>query len=571
MARPVTARTLFLIPARGGSRRIPRKNVRSLAGIPLVGWAIRIARAVAGPDDMIVCSTDDPAIAEVARAWDARVLDRPASLATDDATSLADALDALDTLADGHAFDLLVLIQPTSPLTDPADLAAAVELGRRAGRSVTSVATGQPGAWRYGRDEDGTLRAGDDRSGLDHVLTGGFYVVAPEALRRVEAFVEPGVTIGQVVPRDRAIDIDVPDDLVAAAATLRARPVPPVVIDGYEVGERRTFVIAEAGVNHDGDPDRAMRLIDAAADAGADAVKFQTFQPDALAAAATPTATYQQQRGGGADQRLMLERLALPVEAWADLQRHARSRGIVFMSTPFDDASADLLDRLDVPAFKVGSGELTNVPFLARLARLGRPMIVSTGMATMTDVAVAVEAIRAVGPDGGLALLHCVSSYPAAAGDANLSAIRMLRDAFGVPTGWSDHSLGTELAIAAVALGASIVEKHLTLDRAAPGPDHAMSLERPEFGAMVTAIRSTEAAIGGHDKAPTEAEREVAAVARRSLHWARDLPIGAVIGEDHVVALRPGTGIPPARIGALIGRTTSRAVAAGAIVTEDDA
>ncbi|MGH2477437.1 MAG: N-acetylneuraminate synthase family protein, partial [Candidatus Limnocylindrales bacterium] len=350
----LSSRALFVIPARGGSRRILRKNVRSMAGIPLVGWAVRIARAVAGPDDIVACSTDDTEIAAVASEWGAAVLARPAALATDDASSLSVAVHALDTLGrSGPAFDLLVLVQPTSPLTEPADLAAALELARRTGRSVTSIAVGTPTAWRHRRNDDGTLRVRPAGPEPDHVLTGGFYVVAPDALRRVGAFIEPGVTIGHLVSRERAIDIDEPDDLLTAAAILRARPVAPIVVDGHEVGGSRVFVIAEAGVNHDGDLGLARRLIDAAADAGADAVKFQTFVPEELAAPTAPTAGYQQERDGGGDQRAMLERLALPADAWADLQGHARARGIVFLSTPFDDASADLLDRLDVPAFKV--------------------------------------------------------------------------------------------------------------------------------------------------------------------------------------------------------------------------
>jgi sialic acid synthase SpsE len=266
----------------------------------------------------------------------------------------------------------------------------------------------------------------------------------------------------------------------------------------------------------------------------------------------------------------MLARLALPAEAWGALQAHARSRGITFLSTPFDEASAALLHGLDVPAFKVGSGELTNLPFLVGLARRHRPMLVSTGMATMAEVAAAVDAIRGTGL-GRLALLHCVSAYPADPGDANLAAIGQLRDAFGLQVGWSDHTPGIELPIAAVALGATIVEKHLTLDRMRRGPDHAMSLEPAAFADMVRAIRATTAALGGHDKAPTAAEREIAAVARRSLHWTRDLPAGTRIEAEHLAARRPGTGVSPARLHDLVGRTTVHHVTAGALVADGDA
>jgi N-acetylneuraminate synthase/N,N'-diacetyllegionaminate synthase len=574
----MSGRTLFLVPARGGSRRFPGKNVRHLAGIPLVGWAARIARVAATDDDLVVCSTDDPAIAAAAEAWDAALLDRPPELATDEATSLSVALHALEVLARaGHDIDLLALVQPTSPLTDPADLAGAVRLARDTGRSVTSVTPSHPAAWHHRRDDDGLLYAlrstGGGAEPLDpatHLLTGGFYVASPDALRRAGRFVEAGATLGVEVPPDRAIDVDTADDLVVAAARLRARPVPPFRVGAWEVGLDGVFVIAEAGVNHDGDVDVAHRLIDAAADAGASAVKFQTFVPEALASAGAPTAAYQRERVGADDQRAMLARLALPTEAWVALQAHARDRGIVFLSTPFDEASADLLDGLDVPAFKVGSGELTNLPFLAGLARRGRPLIVSTGMATMVEVAAAVDAIRATG-ERQLALLHCVSSYPAAPADANLAAMATMREAFGVQTGWSDHTPGIELPVAATALGAAIVEKHLTLDRGRQGPDHAMSLEPTEFAAMVAAIRSTSLAVGHGDKVPTAAEHEIAQVARRSLHWTRDLAPGTTIEAGHLAAQRPGTGISPARGSEFIGRITNHAVTAGTMVQDGDA
>jgi N,N'-diacetyllegionaminate synthase len=346
-------------------------------------------------------------------------------------------------------------------------------------------------------------------------------------------------------------------------------------IAGFTIGTRLigrppTYVIAEAGVNHDGDVEIAHRLVDAAADAGADVVKFQTFDPDALAVAGAPKAAYQHATdAGSADQREMLRGLTLPDDAWAALQLHAQDRHIDFLSTPFDEASADLLDALDVPAFKVGSGELTNLPFLAALARRGRPLLVSTGMADLAEVAAAVDVIRASG-DAPVALFHCVSTYPAAPEDANLRAIETMRRAFGVPVGWSDHTLGNETAFAAVAIGATLIEKHLTMDRGRSGPDHRASLEPKAFAAMVDGIRAIEAALGSGVKAPTAAEADVAAVARRSLHWIRSLEAGTVVGDDDLAALRPGTGLPPARRWDVVGRRTARPVRAGELVRDAD-
>ena len=568
----MSSRTLFLIPARGGSKRIPGKNLQDLAGIPLVAWAGRIARAAAAPGDLIVCSTDDAEIAAVASTWGIPVLTRPAELATDSASSVDVALHALDAIGrNGEAIDLLALVQPTSPLTDPADLRAAMDLARETGRSVASVTTSHPAAWHHGLGRDHGLQAAGTQE-ADQLLTGAFYVTTPDALRRSGRFVEPAVTRGFTTPPERAVDIDEPTDLRIAAGVLGTRDLPPFRLADRQIGAtgQGVFVIAEAGVNHDGDVEVAHRLVEAAADAGADAVKFQTFVPDALASAAAPTAAYQRAGDQGEDQRAMLERLALPADAWPALQRRAHDRGIVFLSAPFDDASAGVLDAMDIAGFKTGSGELTNLPFLERLARRGRPMIVSTGMATMAEVAAAVDAIRATGL-GELTLLHCVSAYPAAPGDANLAAMRTMRHAFGLQTGWSDHTPGIELPIAATALGSAIIEKHLTLDRTRRGPDHAMSLEPSEFGAMVAAIRAAAAAIGDGDKVPTAAEREIAAVARRSLHWARDLATGETIAEGDLLAQRPGTGISPARMHELVGQQTRRAVVAGTMVKDGDA
>jgi N,N'-diacetyllegionaminate synthase len=572
----VSEPVLFLIPARGGSQRIPGKNLQPVAGIPLVARSIRTARRAAArmapAPHRVVCSTDDPAIAEVAEAWGAEVLARPAALATATATSADVAVHALDALAAARrpwTPSAVVLLQPTSPLVDPDDVLEAIEAFERDGlrRGVAAVSRTHPASFHVATQADGSLTRVESDARL--VLSGAVYVVAPERLRATRSFVGSGTTVIEL-PAERSVDVDEPADLALAEALAAAAPIRPTAIAGRAIGTGLTLVIAEAGVNHDGVVERAHALIDAAASAGADVVKFQTFDPDALAAAGAPTAEYQ--RGAvaaGVDQRSMLAALALPPDAWPGLRAHAQDRGLLFLSSPFDDASADLLDRLDVAAFKVGSGELTNVPFLRRLAARGRPLLVSTGMAEMVEVAAAVDAIEAAG-DPPLALFHCVSSYPARAEDANLRAIETMRQAFGVPVGWSDHTPGIELPLAAVAAGATLVEKHLTLDRTSPGPDHAASLEPDDFRRMVDGIRTVEAALGDGIKRPVEAERPIAAVARKSLHWSRSLAAGEAVGAADLAALRPGTGLSPALEAELLGRRTARSVEAGAAVREDD-
>jgi N-acetylneuraminate synthase/N,N'-diacetyllegionaminate synthase len=338
-----------------------------------------------------------------------------------------------------------------------------------------------------------------------------------------------------------------------------------VRLDDREVGhDKPVFVIAEAGVNHDGDVARAHALVDAAADAGTDAVKFQTFDTDALAAADAPLAEYQAQSGASGTQAAMLRALELPLGAWRELQTHAHERGLLFLSTPFDERSAEALDRIGVPAYKVGSGDLTNTPFLRLLARRGRPMLLSTGMATLAVVATAVEAAAGA----PLILLHCVSTYPAPEDEANLRAIATLRETFGVPVGWSDHTRGDAVSLAAVAAGACVIERHVTLDRTLPGPDHAMSLEPAALGHLVRRIRAVEAMLGDGVKRAQPSEADAARAARRSIVAARALEAGETLDAAALAIKRPGGGLPPARFDSLIGARLARPLARDEQLTE---
>lgn len=340
-------------------------------------------------------------------------------------------------------------------------------------------------------------------------------------------------------------------------------------IGGEVVGApARCFVIAEAGVNHNGDVALAERLIDAAADARADAVKFQTFTPARLVSSSADKAAYQQETTGGGTQRELLEQLALPATAWAHLKQHAARRGILFFSTPFDEASADLLLELGVPALKIGSGEITNHLLLTHVARAGVPLLLSTGMATMDEVRAGVEVARAHGAP--MALFHCVSSYPAEPKDCNLRAMDTMRQALACPVGFSDHTLGVAVSIAAVAMGAELLEKHLTLDRKLVGPDHRASLEPAAFRELVDAVRAVEAARGSGDKGPTAAEEDVRRVARRSLFWARAVKAGAKVVRADLEALRPAAGMSPARYLEVLGKRATRDVVGGALVQPGD-
>ncbi|BAE48884.1 N-acetylneuraminate synthase [Paramagnetospirillum magneticum] len=348
------------------------------------------------------------------------------------------------------------------------------------------------------------------------------------------------------------------------------------MIESFTIGSHRVgpgcpcFVIAEAGVNHNGDLALAHRLVDMAVQAGADAVKFQTFTAEKVVSAQAPKAAYQKvTTGGGQSQLDMVRGFQLPPEAFAELSEHCIQAGILFMSTPFDLDSVDVLDRLDVPAFKLPSGEITNPLLLRRVAATGRPVILSTGMGSLVEVAAAVDILERAGCHD-LMLLHCTSAYPAPVESANLRAMSTLAAAFHRPVGYSDHTEGFEAAIAAVALGACCIEKHFTLDRSLPGPDHLASVSPADLGALVAVIRRVEKGLGDGCKRPTVAEEDTRAVARRSLFAARALAAGAVMTEEDLIALRPGGGISPMQVDMVVGRRLTRAVAEGTLLEWSD-
>ncbi len=343
--------------------------------------------------------------------------------------------------------------------------------------------------------------------------------------------------------------------------------VDPINIAGRLIGSSQPcFVIAEAGVNHNGSLDMGRQLIDAAVEAGADAVKFQTFRAMDLVTRDAPMAEYQQRNTGKSEaQYEMLRKLELDEPAHQKLIGYCQERGILFLSTPFDQKSADLLLQLNVSAFKVSSGDLTNHPLLDHLAASGLPVILSTGMATMEEVQDAVNIMRdASNPP--VAILQCVSNYPADVRDVNLRAMNTMAAETGCLTGYSDHTLGDEVALAAVALGARILEKHLTLDTTLPGPDHAASMNPADFALMIRRLRNIEAAMGSGLKMPVMAEENTRFVARKSLFAAIDISPGEVVAAHHFICRRPGSGLSPNKLATLIGRRFIEPVKAGELI-----
>lgn len=329
------------------------------------------------------------------------------------------------------------------------------------------------------------------------------------------------------------------------------------------------FFIAEAGVNHNGSVDIAHRLVDAAAEAGADAIKFQTFTAERLVTSSAQKAEYQRQTTEKSESQFeMLKRLELDAEAHCALLKHCQEKGILFLSTPFDEISADFLDELGVPAFKTPSGEITNLRYLSHLARKGKPMIVSTGMSYLSEVEAAVRVIENAS-NRALILLHTVSNYPADPATINLKVMKTMTKAFGVPVGYSDHTTGMEVPWAAVALGACVIEKHFTLDQNLPGPDHSASMEPAELKRLVAGIRTVQVALGNGRKEPAAKEADTARAARKSLVSACFIPAGTIITEDLISVKRPGTGLPPAFLEYLVGRKTRGDIPDDTVLTLD--
>ena len=339
-------------------------------------------------------------------------------------------------------------------------------------------------------------------------------------------------------------------------------------MEGQACKVKNVYVIAEAGVNHNGSPEIARRLVEAAAEAGVDAVKFQTFKADTLVSRDAPKAEYQKATTDAAEtQYQMLKRLELGDAAHMELKRLCVSLGIDFVSTPFDITDIPFLESLDMPFFKVPSGAITDLPYLRAVNACRKPVVLSSGMATEEEVAAALAAFT----NCPVTLLHCTTEYPCPYEDVNLKAMLALRDRFGLPVGYSDHTRGIEVAIAAAALGAVVIEKHFTLDRGMEGPDHKASLEPQELKAMVAAIRNVSKAISGDGcKRPSKAELDIASVARKSIVVKCAIRKGEILSDENLTTRRPGSGISPMRWDEVVNRPARRDYGAGEMLADDE-
>lgn len=329
----------------------------------------------------------------------------------------------------------------------------------------------------------------------------------------------------------------------------------------------KTFIIAEAGVNHNGSMEIARRLIDEAKAAGSDAIKFQTFKARKLVSRKADKAPYQKETTSRDESQYdMLKRLELGEQEHFDLISLCKEKGIIFLSSPFDEESADLLEKIGVNMFKIPSGEITNLPFLQHIARKNKPLIMSTGMATLEEVEEALNSIYTTG-NKRVTLLHCVTEYPAPFAEINLRAMLTMKKAFNLPVGYSDHTPGIEIAIAAVSLGAEVIEKHFTLDKNMEGPDHKASIEPHELRQMIRSIRNVENSLGDGVKRPAPCELKNMEIARKSIVAAELIKRGQPLTKKNVVIKRPGYGVQPKDMEKILGRIAKSDIHPDEVVT----
>ncbi len=578
-------RTLAIILGRAGSKGVPGKNARPIGGRPCVAWTIDAALAAkrAGAVSHVVVSTDGPDIAEVARGMGVGVIERPPMLASDSARVDDAARHALERAEAIHGpFAAAVILYANVPVRPAGLIERAASLLRESGAdSVQSYAPvgkhhpwwtavveadgGRVRPWQGDVLNHGVFRRQDLPPA--HVPDGGVIAVTRAALMRELPGVPDGPHAffgkdrrGIVNAEGSVVDIDSEADLLAAEAALGGGPSHErraMRIGERVIGEGQPpYVIAEIGVNHDGDAGRALMLAEAAADAGADAVKFQLFRADLLMSKAAKLAAYQRE-AGERDPLEMLRRLEMSVDAMRPAADRARARGLHAIVTVFSEPLVREAEAYPWDAYKTASPDLVNTPLLAGLRRTGRPMILSTGAATVDEVR---ETVAWMQRAGGVpfAVLQCVSSYPCPESDAALGGVKALAALGRFPVGYSDHTPGVDTGALAVVAGASILEKHLTWSNTAAGPDHAASLEPVAFKEYVRLARRAHAMLGSAGKRLLEVEHEVRRVSRQSVVAARAIRVGERITQDMLCCKRPGTGLPAREMESVIGRTAAR-------------
>lgn len=574
---------LFFIPARAGSKGIKNKNLARIYGCPLVAFPIMTARKALKYFQKHNCylflSTDSPEIADVGKQWGASVPFLREKRLSKDKSDIFDAiLFSCEKLKKLKIFepDIIVLLQPTSPLREVEDIKKAFNLYIKHKTSIISTTKyDHPLSWifsvknGYLKINKKVLHIRQKEEDKYFRPNGAIYISSLENLKKFKSFYQKN-TLSYEMPFYSSIDIDKIEDLHIAEKMMEFRffmKKNNIKIGDKEVGSGLpTFFIAEAGVNHNGNLEIAKKMVDAAKEAGANCVKFQTFKAEELASKNAKKAKYQLETTDKNESQLeMLKKLELSEKDFIELKEYCDKRKILFLSTPFDLKSLELLEKIEVSAYKIGSGNITDYFLLKECAKKGKPIILSTGMSELYEVFDAINLIDNYG-NKNILLLHCLSEYPAKIDEVNLLAIKNMRLLFNLPCGFSDHTEDFTAGILAVSFGASIIEKHFTLDKNMEGPDHKASLEPKELKKFIESIRNAEKAIGDGIKKVQNCEKENRIIVRKSLYAKRDIKRGEILKEEDFTALRPGGGISPMEINNIIGKKAKIDIKMGEVI-----
>lgn len=568
-------KVLGVILARAGSKGLPGKCMRELSGKPVVAYTFEHAGA-SERLSAVVFTTDCTPAKKLAETLDVEVIDRPAELATDLATVDDAARHAVSVWEKKHGdrIEAVALLYGNIPVRPAGLIDRAIEhLETTGADSVRSVApvTKQHPDWIHRLNGDRMIQFRPNsiyrrqdleplyyHDGAIAVVTRAALFLALETPDDHQAFLgqDRRAIVGQP---EETVDIDGPVDLAVAEGILRSREKNGVNIT-VDIGERtvgagqRTLMIAEAGVNHNGDPDAALRMVDVAADAGADAVKFQMFCASELTTPEAVSAQYQMKNGVATSQRELLSSLELDEAAFAQIRARCVQRGIMFLATPFGPKEVQRLVAIGVAAIKLASTDLVNVVLLEAAAKTNLPLILSTGASTEQEIASARRYLAKLGAADRTIFLHCISSYPTPIAALNLRAIATMGRALALPIGLSDHTTWVHAGAIAVAAGACVIEKHFTLSRSASGPDHAMSLIPSELAEYVEQVRLAERAMGDGAMGLQSIENEVRRIARKSVVAATNIPAGATIEASMLTLKRPGTGVVPSLLADMVGK-----------------
>lgn len=575
---------IAVIPAREGSKGIPKKNLYPIWGEPLISYSIKAANRCNRITDVIV-STDGDDIAELSLKYGAKVVKRPREISQDGSPSIDAIIHVLDSCAkSGNEPDVIVLLQPTSPLRSSYDIDRAIDLFISSNDSVISVVERKhPIEWSMSLENDilipifSNKNLRNRRQDLKHsyIPNGAIYVSDTQTLRHERTFFSKDAK-AYIMPYERSVDIDNLDDVRLAEFYLGNQPhneimSPRIKIDNRYIGKKEPcFIIAEAGINHNGNFDTAIKMIDEAVDAGVDAIKFQMYKTEEIITRSAEKATYQKISKSSDDETQfeMIKKYELEDEEYQRLSEYCKKKSITYLSTAFDEISLDNLIAMGVPALKVPSGEINNLQLLRKMALADLPIIMSTGMADMTEVRESYQFLKRCGVKD-IVLLHCTSSYPAPLDSINLRAMNLMEREIGTLVGYSDHSEGLIIPLASVAMGACVLEKHFTLDRSMDGPDHKASLNASELKEMVKLIRCTEQALGNGEKKPTSDEFSMKKAARRSLVAIADMCVGHVIEISDISVKRPGTGIEPKFLDNFIGKKVKKEIVGDQLIEWD--